>query len=272
MPATKIISCYECSVNIVMITPEATTVYVDGRTIKRSEDSLRGQHERHVCNNCSGLFLKKYISWVVMEHYSIDANSNMQGQKIKVVDNSLSYYKDKYPSPMPTKPHEHYNLARRMSERALEFQNDALRENMTHFEHIEHRMEPVMTIDGVDYVNDSKSTTVNSTWFTLEEMNKPLVLIMGGVNKGNDYSLLAELIREKVKAIVCIGDFKNIEKAFRYKSLISEALSMQQAVTMAKKLAKAGDVVLLSPACASFNWFDNYEHRGRCFKEEVRKI
>ena len=132
----------------------------------------------------------------------------------------------------------------------------------------------VATVRGVDFINDSKATNVNSTWFALESMSKPTVLILGGIDKGNDYALLADLVKEKVKAIVCMGvDNSKIHAAFEGKvSTIIDTASAAEAVHVAYQVSTVGDVVLLSPACASFDLFRNYEDRGKQFKEAVRNL
>jgi len=142
------------------------------------------------------------------------------------------------------------------------------------FSSLEHRMAPAGVVRGVEFINDSKSTNVNSTWFALESMEKPTVLILGGVDKGNDYSILEDLVREKVKAIVCLGlHNEKIHEAFRHTGIpISDAGNASEAVQKAFGYATKGDVVLLSPACASFDLFDNYEDRGRQFIKAVREL
>jgi UDP-N-acetylmuramoylalanine--D-glutamate ligase len=151
---------------------------------------------------------------------------------------------------------------------------DVIRDALQSFESLEHRMEPVSTIRGVEFINDSKATNVNSTWYALESMEKPTILILGGVDKGNDYSILHELVREKVKAIICLGtDNKKIHEAFQNDvQLIMNTGSAEEAVKTAFHFANKGDVVLLSPACASFDLFRNYEDRGTQFKQAVRDL
>jgi UDP-N-acetylmuramoylalanine--D-glutamate ligase len=135
-------------------------------------------------------------------------------------------------------------------------------------------MEKVATIRGVEFINDSKATNVNSTWYALESMTKPVILILGGVDKGNDYALMEELVREKVKAIVCLGkDNKAIRHAFgKSTAFIVDARTAAEAVQAAFRLSEKGDVVLLSPACASFDLFKNYEDRGKQFKQAVHEL
>lgn len=171
--------------------------------------------------------------------------------------------------------HNQYNsMAASMAATALDIRKEKIREALQTFESLEHRMESVATIKGVEFVNDSKATNVNSTWFALESMNKPVILILGGVDKGNDYNLLKELVNEKVKAIVCMGtDNRKIVEAFGDTvSLMVNTSNAQEAVQAAFHFASKGDVVLLSPACASFDLFKNYEDRGNQFKKAVKDL
>ncbi len=171
--------------------------------------------------------------------------------------------------------HNQYNsMAASLAATAAEIKKESVREALTTFQSLEHRMEPVMTIKGVDFINDSKATNINSTWYALESMEKPTILILGGVDKGNDYSLLQEMVKEKVKAIVCLGtDNEKIHEAFgKSVELIADAASAKEAVQAAFHFAAKGDVVLLSPACASFDLFKNYEDRGTQFKQAVKDL
>nr|MBK9650327.1 UDP-N-acetylmuramoyl-L-alanine--D-glutamate ligase [Bacteroidota bacterium] len=156
----------------------------------------------------------------------------------------------------------------------LDIKDETIRESLMDFQNIEHRLEFVNSVNGVDYINDSKATNVNSAWYALESMNKPIVWIAGGQDKGNDYTILEELVKDKVKAIVCLGtDNKKIIKAFgKYVDIIVETASAEEAVRQANHISKKGDVVLLSPACASFDLFKNYEERGRLFKAAVKSL
>jgi UDP-N-acetylmuramoylalanine--D-glutamate ligase len=141
------------------------------------------------------------------------------------------------------------------------------------FEGVEHRLEFVRRLNNVSYYNDSKATNVDSVWFALQSFKEPIVLFLGGRDKGNDYSRLIELVRRQVKAIVAIGESANhVEESFKGATVITKASSMEEAVAIARFLAQPGDVVLLSPACASFDWFKNYEHRGEVFKQLVNKL
>ncbi len=171
--------------------------------------------------------------------------------------------------------HNAYNsLAAGIAARILEVRDDVLRESLSDFQNVEHRLERVTTVNGVEFINDSKATNVNSAWYALESMEKPVIWVVGGTDKGNDYGILRDLVKQKVKAIVCLGtDNAKIHKAFA--GLVSEIIdtaSAQQAVRSAYDLAENGDVVLLSPACASFDLFENYEDRGRQFKAAVRGL
>jgi UDP-N-acetylmuramoylalanine--D-glutamate ligase len=170
--------------------------------------------------------------------------------------------------------HNQFNtMAACVAGSTVDIRKDKIREAVQTFESLEHRMEPVATVRGVEFINDSKATNVNSTWFALESMTKPTVLILGGVDKGNDYSAIMEMVQEKVKAIVCMGvDNRKIEEKFKDVVKVVSTGSSVEAVNEAFKLATVGDVVLLSPACASFDLFKNYEDRGAQFKEAVRNL
>lgn len=171
--------------------------------------------------------------------------------------------------------HNQYNtMAACVAGATMDIRKEKIREAVTNFHSLEHRMEFVATVRGVEFINDSKATNVNSTWYALESMTKPTILILGGVDKGNDYSLLTDLAKERVKAIVCLGvDNRKIHEAFgQIISPIVNTGSASDAVHAAFHLASKGDVVLLSPACASFDLFKNYEDRGRQFKQAVRDL
>jgi len=171
--------------------------------------------------------------------------------------------------------HNAYNsMAASIAATTLGIRKEKIREAVSNFHSLEHRMEFVATVRGVDFVNDSKATNVNSTWYALESMQKSTVLILGGIDKGNDYELIAELVKDKVKAIVCMGtDNQKIIDFFKdIVPVIVEADSAKKAVTASFKLAEKGDVVILSPACASFDLFKNFEDRGAQFKESVKEL
>ncbi|MBL7811490.1 MAG: UDP-N-acetylmuramoyl-L-alanine--D-glutamate ligase [Bacteroidetes bacterium] len=171
--------------------------------------------------------------------------------------------------------HNTYNsMAAGIVANVLEVRKDIIRESLSNFENVEHRLEFVAKFNGVEFINDSKATNVNSAWYALESMEKPVIWIAGGVDKGNNYSELKALVRDKVKIIVCLGiDNMKIHQSFQGDvDMIVNTLSAKEAVHVASRLAASGDVVLLSPACASFDLFDNYEDRGRQFKEAVRNL
>ena len=156
----------------------------------------------------------------------------------------------------------------------MRIRKQTIRESLSNFQGVEHRLEKVLKIQNVQYINDSKATNVNATFFALDSMNSPTVWIVGGVDKGNDYSELMALVHEKVKAIICLGvDNKKIIDAFgNIVDMMVEVDNMSDAVNTAKHIAEKGDAVLLSPACASFDLFQNYEDRGRQFKEAVKNL
>jgi UDP-N-acetylmuramoylalanine--D-glutamate ligase len=170
--------------------------------------------------------------------------------------------------------HNQYNtMAACVAGSTMDIRKNKIREAVQTFQSLEHRMESVLTVRGVEFINDSKATNVNSTWYALESMTKPTVLILGGVDKGNDYTLIEELVQEKVKAVVCMGiDNKKIHEAFEGKVNIVDTASAEEAVAAAYGLASPGDAVLLSPACASFDLFKNYEDRGTQFKQAVKNL
>jgi UDP-N-acetylmuramoylalanine--D-glutamate ligase len=171
--------------------------------------------------------------------------------------------------------HNQYNtMAAGIASATVGIRKQKIREAIQSFEALEHRMEYVSTVRGVEFINDSKATNVNSTWYALESMEKPTILILGGVDKGNDYSLIRSLVKEKVKAIVCMGvDNRKIHEAFQNDvPLIVNTGGAEEAVKAAFHFAAKGDVILLSPACASFDLFKNYEDRGIQFKEAVKDL
>lgn len=171
--------------------------------------------------------------------------------------------------------HNIYNsMAAALAAKASGIDNEVIRNSLATFQPIEHRLEPVLSIKDVLYINDSKATNIDSAWYALECQKRPVVWIVGGTDKGNDYSILNDLVREKVKAIVCMGvDNAKIHAAFGSMGKpMSDALSAEEAVKQASAFAEPGDVVLLSPCCASFDLFKNYEDRGAQFKAAVRAL
>lgn len=165
-------------------------------------------------------------------------------------------------------------LATALAARAAEIKNDVIRESLQTFEGVEHRLELVRTINGVKYYNDSKATNINAAWYALDSFNVPIVLILGGRDKGNDYSDLADQIREKVHTVLAIGEARPLIEE-QLKGVVPNLVAcktMREAVREGKRVAKKGEIVLLSPACASFDMFENYEHRGNEFKKAVNEL
>jgi UDP-N-acetylmuramoylalanine--D-glutamate ligase len=171
--------------------------------------------------------------------------------------------------------HNQYNsMAAGIVGKLLGINKETIRESLTDFTGLEHRLEFVAKVHGITFINDSKATNVNSTWYALESQSNPVIWIAGGIDKGNDYSLLLELVKKKVKAIVCLGtDNLKIHNAFgKFVDIIVNTDNMKDCVEMAYRLGNNDDVVLLSPACASFDLYENYEDRGRQFKARVKEL
>lgn len=171
--------------------------------------------------------------------------------------------------------HNLYNsLAAAVAARVMEVRSDVVRESLGSFEGVPHRLEAVRTLDGVQYVNDSKATNVNAVWYALESFHEPIVLIAGGRDKGNDYTMLQSLVRDRVRAVIALGESADIVRRDLGAAAphCEKAASMRDAVDRARRLARRGDVVLLSPACASFDMFENFEDRGDTFRRIVQKL
>ena len=171
--------------------------------------------------------------------------------------------------------HNLYNsMAAGIAARLVDIRKESIRQSLSDFQNVDHRLEYVAKVHGMEFINDSKATNVNSTWFALESIDKPVIWIAGGVDKGNDYSKLYEMVAKKVKSLICLGsDNSTIIEAFsdKVKSLY-DTHSIEQAVLVAYSIGKPGDIVLLSPACASFDLFENYEDRGNQFKKAVKSL
>jgi len=171
--------------------------------------------------------------------------------------------------------HNAYNsMAASVAARLLDVRKENIKQSLSDFENIPHRLEFVSNVHGITFINDSKATNINSTWYALEYVEAPTVWIVGGQDKGNDYSELMALVRKKVKAIVCLGvDNSKLHEAFEDSvDLMVDAGSAKEAVAYAYNLAKKGEIVLLSPACASFDLFENYQDRGDQFKKAVKEL
>lgn len=167
--------------------------------------------------------------------------------------------------------HNNSTMAGNIAARLVGLRKESIRECLSDFQNVEHRLEFVANIHGIEFINDSKATNINSVWYALESSAKPVVWIAGGIDKGNDYSKIFDLVRDKVKAIICLGldNTKIIDSFYGVVKEIYETYSMQEAVNKAYEVASKGDQVLLSPACASFDLFENYEDRGNQFKKAV---
>jgi len=191
--------------------------------------------------------------------------TSLGGVKTGIIDIDRIFIKGK---------HNLYNsMAAVLAGQLLGVESDSLRSTLEEFKGVEHRLEFVREIDKVRYYNDSKATNVDSVWYALQAFREPIVLLLGGRDKGNDYSRLTELVKKQVKAIVAIGESAGkVEQEFSNTVSIKKAGTMDEAVATAHSIAQSGDIVLLSPACASFDWFKNYEHRGQVFKELVKNL
>lgn len=190
---------------------------------------------------------------------------NIENSKMKVPLASLA---------MKGKHNIYNSMAASIAGKILDIKKEVIRESLQDFTGVEHRLERFIKVHGIEFINDSKATNVNSTWYALECMTTPTIWIVGGVDKGNDYSALTDLVKEKVKGIICLGvDNEKLHKAFgSLVETIEDASTMKEAVTKAYKMGEKEDSVLLSPACASFDLFKNFEERGELFKECVREL
>ncbi|HEY0245272.1 MAG TPA: UDP-N-acetylmuramoyl-L-alanine--D-glutamate ligase [Mucilaginibacter sp.] len=228
------------------------------------EETIKGMQGRTFSAQQLPFSIKKRIEpGAYLDNDNIVINTSQEHFKMSITELALQG------------KHNIYNsMASGIVAKVLELRNETIRESLATFKNIEHRLESVGKISGISFINDSKATNVNSTWYALESMTSDVVLILGGVDKGNDYTMLKDLVRQKVKAIVCLGkDNQRIHDAFEDDvDIIVNTSSAQEAATVAYHLATKGDTVLLSPACASFDLFKNYEDRGRQFKQAVKEL
>jgi len=222
--------------------------------------------------------IEKYKPKATLVPFSLEKELAF-GAYIKNNNITTNILKEEFTMPLSTlglkgKHNTKNAMAATMAAQLLKVRKESIKESLSSFEGVEHRLENVLKVRGVQYINDSKATNVNATFYALECMEKQTVWIVGGVDKGNDYSDLLPLVREKVKAIVCLGtDNEKIIQTFgNVIETIVETAGADEAVKVSHKLAESGDAVLLSPACASFDLFDNYEDRGRQFKNAVRNL
>jgi len=207
-------------------------------------------------------------------YHKVDVGGYVENDKMKLNVNNNTFDMNIFDLALQGKHNLNNSMAAGISGMVSQLRKEDIRESLSDFQGVEHRLERFMRVHNIEFINDSKATNVNSVWYALESMNTPVVWIVGGVDKGNDYSELFDLVKEKVKAIVCLGkDNGKIIKAFGDKiENIVDTKSMDEAVRSAYFLAEKGDTVLLSPACASFDLFKNYEERGWMFKEAVRNL
>ncbi|MDD4848078.1 MAG: UDP-N-acetylmuramoyl-L-alanine--D-glutamate ligase [Bacteroidales bacterium] len=211
--------------------------------------------------------------------FGIDNNPNGDGAKIEdnqliitIKDNKMSIFLEQLA--LQGKHNRYNSMAAALSAMAVNIRDEKIRKSLSDFKNIPHRLEYVTTIYDIDFINDSKATNVNSTWYALESMHKPVIWIAGGTDKGNDYSLLTKLVRNKVKVLICLGiDNKKLRSAFAdHVEYIYEVHNMKDAISAAISVANKGDAVLLSPCCASFDLFKNYEDRGDQFKQAINEL
>lgn len=204
----------------------------------------------------------------------VEEGASLINQELVFNVNKSSFSMPANRLPLPGMHNIYNSMAAGIAAKVMDIRKDSIRESLSDFRNIEHRLEYVATIHGVEFINDSKATNVNSAWYALESMGRPVVWIVGGTDKGNDYTILKDLVKEKVHAIVCLGkDNRKIISAFStIVPFITEATSAKEAVAKAFKASRHGDTVLLSPACASFDLFENYEDRGNQFKDAVRAL
>ena len=205
---------------------------------------------------------------------STDEGAYIEKENLIINHNNQSFNMSIHELALNGKHNLYNSMAAGIATRILDLRKELIRESLSDFQNVEHRLETVAAVHGIEFINDSKATNVNSTWYALESLNKPVVWIVGGVDKGNDYSELLELVQDKVKAIICLGkDNKKIINAFKETvQIIEETDSAEDAVRKAYEIGRKGDAVLLSPACASFDLFENYEDRGHQFKRAVRAL
>ena len=212
--------------------------------------------------------------WPFSITQQLPQGGSLHNQQITVTTDQTTFHMSIHELALQGKHNVYNSLAATIAARVLDIRSEVIRESLSDFQNVEHRLEKVATVNGIDFINDSKATNVNSTWYALESMEKPVIWMVGGQDKGNDYNALRDLVRQKVKAIVCLGkDNTKIHKAFGdIVPQVMDADTAAKAVRLGYEIGEPGDVVLLSPACASFDLFDNYEDRGRQFKAAVKAL
>ncbi|HVK96296.1 MAG TPA: UDP-N-acetylmuramoyl-L-alanine--D-glutamate ligase [Flavisolibacter sp.] len=243
--------------------------------------TMNQNSEQHFIYNLDDKVIQKYLKEIPIKSnqlpismkQKVDKGAYIKDDELHVRVNREEQSMSIYDFALKGKHNQFNTMAACVAGATMDIRKNKIREAVQTFENLEHRMEYVATVRGVEFINDSKATNVNSSWFALESMSKPTILILGGVDKGNDYTLIADLVKEKVKSIVCLGiDNEKIHNAFGEFVNIVDTASAEDAVKASYQLAAPGDVVLLSPACASFDLFKNYEDRGKQFKEAVKDL
>ncbi len=271
---------------ILNITPDHLDRYdnsMERYTASKFRITQNLSENQHFVYNLDDKSITDYLSKNDIEgkHISFTINRKVQNEGAYIEGNLLKIDINKQQFKMIIEQlalqgkHNLYDsMAAAISARLVDIKSNMLKESLSDFVNAEHRLESVARVHGIEFINDSKATNVNSTWYALESINRKIIWIAGGQDKGNDYSELAELAREKVKAIVCLGiNNAKIRKSFKgIVSEIVETTSMWEAVNLAYRLGSPEDVVLLSPACASFDLFENFEDRGNQFKQAVRNL
>jgi len=209
-----------------------------------------------------------------LNELEVDEGAYVKGNQIIIKSNKTQFNMTLEQLALQGKHNIYNSMAAGVAARITDIRNENVKQSLSDFHNIPHRLEHVANVHGIQFLNDSKATNVNSTWYALEYIEKPIVWIAGGIDKGNDYSSIKPLVKEKVRAIVCLGvDTKNLHEEFGdLVDNIVDTTSMDIAIVTAYHIANKGDSVLLSPACASFDLFDNYEERGDKFKEAVNAL
>jgi len=216
----------------------------------------------------------KARKWPFSIERSMDQGATIKNEQLTITTDKSTFSMSMIELALKGKHNIYNSMAAGIGARLLELRKEPIREALADFQNVEHRLEHVAMVHGIEFINDSKATNVNSVWYALESISKPMIWLVGGVDKGNDYNMLRDLVKHRVKAIVCMGTENSaIHAAFAdLVPSITDTNSAEQAVRTAYDMAEAGDVVLLSPACASFDLFENYEDRGRRFKAAVRGL
>jgi UDP-N-acetylmuramoylalanine--D-glutamate ligase len=235
---------------------------------KEDETIVEAMSKRNITSKIYGFTQAEILdegAWLENNKQIIITTNKQQNNQLKMSIHDLA---------MQGKHNVNNSMAAGIAGKVLEIRKEIIRESLSDFQNVEHRLEFVARIHGIEFINDSKATNVNSTWYALESINKPLVWIAGGVDKGNDYSSIMELVKSKVHTLICLGtDNSKLHETFgEWIENIADASTADEAVALAYQHARKEQVVLLSPACASFDLFENYEERGNAFKRAVKAL